>query len=167
MSGKEYRGQWDAVAIASVFLLVLSFVLGGHTRAHALRLAIGELSALPLLVLAAGRLIRTGHWREHRLALGLLAAIAAIPLVQLIPLPPAVWTGLPGRDLACLLASGGACRCAMGWLAGQSAACSACPPPNMGCTQPGRASTSAVLAVAVRTATRRGPPSATSVASYR
>lgn len=98
LSGKEYRGQWDAVAIASVVLLALSFAFGGDTRAHALRLALVELAALPLLVLAAGRLIRTGHWREHRLALGLLAAITAIPLVQLIPLPPAVWTGLPGRD---------------------------------------------------------------------
>lgn len=95
---KEFRGQWDAVAIASVILLALSFVFGGASRDHALRLAIVELAALPLVVLAGGRLIRTGHWREHRLALGLLAAIVAIPLVQLIPLPPAVWTGLPGRD---------------------------------------------------------------------
>jgi O-antigen ligase len=98
MSDKDYRGQWDAVAVASVVLLALSFVLGGASREHVLRLAIVELAALPVLVLAAGRLIRTGHWREHRFALGLLAAMAAIPLVQLIPLPPAVWTGLPGRD---------------------------------------------------------------------
>ena len=98
MSGKEFRGQWDAVAIASAVLLALSFVLGGASRDHVLRLAIVELAALPLLVLAAGRLIRTGHWREHRLALGLLAAIAAIPLIQLIPLPPAIWTSLAGRD---------------------------------------------------------------------
>ena len=98
MSAKEFRGQWDAVAIASAVLLALSFVFGGASRDHALRLAIVELAALPLLVMAAGRLIRTGHWREHQFALGLLAAMAAIPLVQLIPLPPAVWTGLPGRD---------------------------------------------------------------------
>ncbi len=98
MTVKEFRGQWDAVAIASVVLLALSFVFGGASREHALRLAIVELAALPVLVLAAVRLIRTGHWREHRFALGLLAAMAAIPLVQLIPLPPAVWTGLPGRD---------------------------------------------------------------------
>lgn len=98
MSGKEYRGQRDAVAIASIILLALSFALGGSSRDHLLRLAAVELAALPLLVLAAGRLMRTGHWREHRLVLGLLAAMAAIPLVQLIPLPPAIWTGLAGRD---------------------------------------------------------------------
>lgn len=93
-----WKGQWDAVAIAAAVLLAFSFALGGASHGHALRLAVVELAALPVLVMAAGRLIQTGLWREHRLALGLLAALVAIPLVQLIPLPPAVWTGLPGRD---------------------------------------------------------------------
>ena len=92
------KGQWDAVAIASVFLLVLSFAFGGASQNHTLRLALVELAALPLLVLAAARLAQDGLWREHRFPLGLLAAVVAIPLVQLIPLPPAIWTGLPGRD---------------------------------------------------------------------
>lgn len=98
MPNKFWKGQWDAVAIASVVLLALSFVFGGASREHALRLALVEMAALPLLVLAGGRLIKTGLWRDHRLALSLLAAIVALPLLQLIPLPPAVWTGLPGRD---------------------------------------------------------------------
>ncbi len=79
-------------------LLAFSFVLGGASQGHALRLALVELASLPLLVLASGRLIQTGLWREYRFGLGLLAAIVAIPLIQLIPLPPAVWMGLPGRD---------------------------------------------------------------------
>lgn len=98
MPEKDHKGQWDAVAIAAVVLLALSFVFGGASQQHALRLAVVELAALPLLVIAAERLIRGGLWREHRFALGLLAALAAIPLVQLIPLPPAVWTGLAGRE---------------------------------------------------------------------
>lgn len=98
MLPKSLKGQWDAVAISAAVLLVFSFVFGGASRDHALRLAVVELAALPLLVLAAGRLIRTGLWREHRFALGLLAAIVAIPLLQLVPLPPATWTSLPGRD---------------------------------------------------------------------
>ena len=97
-AGKFFKGQWDAVAIASVVLLAFSFVFGGATQGHALRLALVELAALPLLVLAAGRLVGTGGWREHRFALAILACIAAIPLLQSIPLPPAIWTGLPGRD---------------------------------------------------------------------
>ncbi|MDP3803004.1 O-antigen ligase [Brevundimonas sp.] len=98
MPNKIWKGHWDAVAIAAAILLALSFVFGGASRDHALRLALVELAALPLLVLGAGRLIRTGIWREHRFALGLLAAVIALPLIQLIPLPPAVWGSLPGRD---------------------------------------------------------------------
>ncbi|MDI6623111.1 MAG: O-antigen ligase family protein [Brevundimonas sp.] len=98
VTGKLLKDQWDAVALASAVLLVLSFVLGGASQNHALRLALVELAALPVLVLAAGRIVQTGLWREHRLALGLTAALVAIPLIQLIPLPPAIWTGLPGRD---------------------------------------------------------------------
>jgi O-antigen ligase len=94
----KFKDQWDGVAIAALVLLVFSFALGGASHSHALRLALVELASLPLLVLASRRLITTGVWRDHRFSLGLLAALVAIPLVQLIPLPPAVWTGLPGRD---------------------------------------------------------------------
>ncbi|WP_298744265.1 O-antigen ligase family protein [uncultured Brevundimonas sp.] len=98
MPNRIWKGQWDAVAIASAVLLALSVLLGGASQGHALRLALVELASLPLLVLASGRLIQTGLWREHRFALILLAAVVAIPLVQVIPFPPAMWTGLPGRD---------------------------------------------------------------------
>lgn len=92
------KGQWNGVAVAALVLLTLSIVLGGASREHALRLALVELAALPLLVLAAGSLIRTGQWREHRFALGLIGAVVAIPLLQLVPLPPTIWTSLPGRE---------------------------------------------------------------------
>lgn len=97
MPNKVLKGQWDAVAIAAAILLALSFVFGGASREHALRLAVVELAALPLLVMSADRLIRSGLWRQHRFALALLGGLAAIPLIQLIPLPPAIWTALPGR----------------------------------------------------------------------
>lgn len=92
------RDQWEPVAIAVVILLVFSFAFGGASRVHALRLALVELAALPLLVIAGTRIQRLDGWRQHRLALGLLAALAALPLIQLIPLPPAIWTNLPGRE---------------------------------------------------------------------
>lgn len=98
MPNQTWKGQWDAVAVAAVVLLAFSFAFGGASQNHALRLAVVELASLPLLVLAAGRLIKTGVWREHRFSLALLATVVAIPLIQLIPLPPALWTGLPGRD---------------------------------------------------------------------
>ena len=93
-----WKGQWDSVAIAAIVLLAFSFAFGGASHSHALRLALVELASLPLLVLAGRRLILTGLWREHQFSLGLLAAVIAVPLIQLIPLPPAVWTSLPGRD---------------------------------------------------------------------
>ena len=95
---KFWKSQWDATAIAAAVLLAFSFVLGGASRDHALRLALVELAALPLLVIAGSRLIKSGLWREHRFALSLLGAVVAIPVIQLIPLPPQVWTGLPGRE---------------------------------------------------------------------
>lgn len=49
--------------------------------------------ALSILHLAA-----TGEWRRHRTLLILAAAMACLPLLQLIPLPPALWTRLPGRE---------------------------------------------------------------------
>ncbi len=98
MPSKFWKGQWDAVAIASAVLLVFSFAFGGASRQHELRLALVELAALPLAVLAGVRLIQSSRWREHKLALGLAAAIVAVPLIQLIPLPPGLWTALPGRD---------------------------------------------------------------------
>lgn len=92
------RGQWGVTAIAAVVLLALSFVFGGASREHAVRLALVEIAALPLLVLGLQHVWRDKTWREHRLAFGILAGLAAIPLIQLIPLPPGIWTALPGRD---------------------------------------------------------------------
>ncbi len=92
------KGQWDAIAIAMIVLLVFSFAFGGASRMHALRLAIVELAALPLLAIVGIHLQKWGSWREHKLILGLLIGLIAVPLIQLVPLPPAVWTALPGRE---------------------------------------------------------------------
>lgn len=98
MISRFRKGQWDAVALASVVLLAFSIVFGGASRDHALRLALVELAALPVLVISGSQLWSRGTWREHRFGLGLLGAILLLPLVQLTPLPPAVWTALPGRE---------------------------------------------------------------------
>jgi O-antigen ligase len=95
---KNSEGQWDYVALAALFLLAFSFLFGGASQNYALRLSLIELASLPLLVLAAAHIVQTRGWREHRFALALLSVVLAIPLIQLIPLPPALWTRLPGRD---------------------------------------------------------------------
>lgn len=78
--------------------LVLALLLGGASRDNALRLAVLELAALPLLGIAVLRLWDEGRWTDHKLVLGIAAACAAVPLLQLVPLPPGVWQALPGRE---------------------------------------------------------------------
>lgn len=90
--------QWNAAALLAAVLLISAVVFGGASRDHALRLALVELASLPVLVLAGSQLLRHPTPGSHRLALGLLAAVALLPLLQLVPLPPAIWTALPGRE---------------------------------------------------------------------
>lgn len=84
--------------LATAGLLVVAWLLGGASRQHELRLALVELAALPLLGWSVTALIRTGDWQRHRFALLILASVAALPLLQLAPLPPQVWPQLPGRQ---------------------------------------------------------------------
>ncbi|MBX9574786.1 MAG: hypothetical protein K2X07_04020 [Caulobacteraceae bacterium] len=79
-------------------MLAICFLIGGASQRHALRLTLVELAALPTLGLALLSAWDRTVWTRHRFAVSILAAAAAIPLVQLIPLPPAVWGALPGRE---------------------------------------------------------------------
>lgn len=81
---------------ATFGFLVLALGLGGASRADVLTPHLVGLAALPVLGLALWRL-RAGLRHEWRFPLALLAAVALLPLLQLIPLPPALWTALPGR----------------------------------------------------------------------
>ena len=67
-------------------LLALSFVLGGASAGDSLRLAILELAALPVLMIAGHRVWSTGAWRQTPFALCLAALAVAVPLLQLLPL---------------------------------------------------------------------------------
>lgn len=94
--GRSVSSQQDRVALAASILLVFAFLLGGASRLHELRLAVVELTALPLLVMAI-RFLLGRPLPQGRFAIGIAAAIAAVPLVQLVPLPPALWTLLPSH----------------------------------------------------------------------
>lgn len=92
----------DRVGLGIAVLVTLAVLLGGASQRHALRLAVVELASLPLLGLTILRLWDEGRWRAHRLALAIAGAVVAVPLLQLVPLPPAIWTALPGREQAAL-----------------------------------------------------------------
>jgi O-antigen ligase len=79
-------------------VLVCALLLGGGSRAGFLSDALLQLLALPLLIAALWRLADVD--REQR-SWGLIAfcgALVLVPLLQLMPLPPTIWTALPHRD---------------------------------------------------------------------
>ena len=73
-----------------------SLVFGGATRQGLISEAIPELMSLPLLALALPRAMP--FLKSFPSALALVVGVIALPCLQLIPLPPALWTALPGRD---------------------------------------------------------------------
>jgi O-antigen ligase len=86
----------DAFVPYTSLIVVLAMLFGaGGTQGWSD--AVVQLAALPLLAwalfkLTPSRLDRGGQW-----AVVLLCAILALPLLQLIPLPSSLWSGLPGR----------------------------------------------------------------------
>ncbi len=79
-------------------LLVISVVLGGGGVGSGFFNLVVQLAALIILVLhrdAVFTFVSDGP----RLLVVLVLATLALPLVQLIPLPPGIWGALPGRDL--------------------------------------------------------------------
>src|SRR5262245_23680161 len=81
-----------------VIVIVASLVLGGGTHSGFLSDAILQLIAIPLLLVSLWRLLETPLTKQMRVALFFCLAAVAIPLIQLIPLPPWLWTALPGRE---------------------------------------------------------------------
>src|SRR5262245_29172659 len=83
-----------------VIVIVASLVLGGGTRSGFLSDAILQLIAIPLLLVSIWRLLETPLTKQMRVALFFCLASVAIPIIQLIPLPPWLWSALPGREPA-------------------------------------------------------------------
>lgn len=91
-------GRPDVAFWALGALLILTFLTGGGSRS--------DIASLVVLRPAAAILLGFGLWsltrstvRRYRFAYGMAAAIVGLVLIQLIPLPPAVWRALPGRGL--------------------------------------------------------------------
>lgn len=108
------RTPWPLLAGVAT-LLLLALLLGGGTRAGLAGDFVVQLAALPLLAWGVLALARGGRRREWRWPLAVLGAIAVLPLLQLLPLPPAVWARLPGREL--LVAGYQAAGMELPWLA--------------------------------------------------
>jgi O-antigen ligase len=87
----------DFLFYLSAFVLVASLFLGGATHGGFLSDTLLQFTAIPLLLVALWRLFETPLPKEVWLPLGFCAALALLPLLQLVPLPPLLWTALPNR----------------------------------------------------------------------
>ncbi len=83
-------------AIAPAFLAAC-LLLGGASAAGFAANLVLQLAALPIIVASLWVLAIDRPRNISRVPLVLSAAIVAVMLLQLVPLPPSVWTSLPGR----------------------------------------------------------------------
>jgi O-antigen ligase len=84
--------------IALVILLSIVFLTGGSSRDDVQTLLILR----PAAVVACGVALwslRLHHVRPNAFLFGMMGALFALVIIHLIPMPPQLWTALPGRSL--------------------------------------------------------------------
>jgi len=77
--------------------LLLCLLLGGASAAGFIANLVLQIVALPLIGWGVWHLLQAGPAPQLRSAVILLSLLVALALLQLVPLPPALWTHLPGR----------------------------------------------------------------------
>ena len=91
----------DPLFYACAIMLVCSLIFGGvGARSGFLGDLILSLLAIPLLAMVVWRLFEVDLTRRMRGALWFCLALVALPLLQLVPLPPWLWTALPHREIS-------------------------------------------------------------------
>ena len=95
-------------------VLCLALLLGGGTHQGLWSDAVVQLAALVLLGVLLPVLLQPAFFAHKSGVLAFIFVIALLPLLQLIPLLPAVWTLLPGR--ADISAAYGAADISLPWL---------------------------------------------------
>lgn len=101
ISGQRSTRRLPIVMLIGFFIVLALF--GGASRADVPSQIVVRLFALGL---ASVSLLQTSadDRRIVAMPLTMLAVLAAIMVAQLVPLPPVLWTALPGRDLFAQLA---------------------------------------------------------------
>ncbi len=88
----------SAIYWVLVGFLCITFLTGGSARSDAVSLILLRPLAVIACAIALWRMPRAVVYR-YRMLLGFAAATVFLVALHLIPLPPAVWTALPGRSL--------------------------------------------------------------------
>lgn len=81
-----------------VAFLAILWVAGGASRADVLGQAVVRFAAWSIIVVAILALARV-DWRAVKEPAIILGAAALLVALQLVPLPPAIWTELPSREI--------------------------------------------------------------------
>lgn len=84
--------------VGMIVLLAAVLLFGGSSRSDLPNLIFLRPLSILLLAFALWRL-RIDHVRSHPWIVGGALLILVMPLLQLVPLPPAIWRALPGREL--------------------------------------------------------------------
>jgi O-antigen ligase len=95
--GKSWRFLRDRVFWLTAAVLGTAFIFGGATRQGLVSEAIPELLSLPLVAFALP--MATPSLKRSPSAFALVVGLIILPCIQLVPLPPALWSVLPGRSL--------------------------------------------------------------------
>lgn len=92
----EGASGFGVIAVGAI--LAVAVALGGGGQRYGLANLAVQLTAILVLALRPGAF--AAFWSSAPLSLRILTALSLLlPLLQVIPLPPAVWTDLPGRGL--------------------------------------------------------------------
>lgn len=97
-SARGNVSAWRSPVLHLQVLIVLAVALGGGGVGYGLRNAVIQLAALAICA-AHPALIAAFVRRGPRMLVALVMASMALPLIQLIPLPAAIWQALPGRAM--------------------------------------------------------------------
>ena len=104
----------NTLAMVAGLVLALALVLGGGTRQGLWSDAVVELAGLVLSAALLPILLQPTFVLRQKAVATIVGLILLLPLVQLVGMPPALWTLLPGRNL---IADGyGAAGMALPWL---------------------------------------------------
>jgi O-antigen ligase len=97
VAGDSLRAPGRQFWVLAVFLCVV-FLLGGSSQPDVPMLVV--LRPVAILVAAYALFTLTSlQWRQYRYLAFLAGAVVLLVVAHLVPLPPSLWHGLPGRDI--------------------------------------------------------------------
>jgi O-antigen ligase len=90
--------RFDPFPVGVMGVLALALLVGGASRENPIQVAIIEFACLILLPFALWRVADGGYFKAIWLPVVVIVLTVLVPLLQLVPLPPDIWSHLAGRE---------------------------------------------------------------------